>query len=165
MREIKCRGTRTDNDKWAYGYYLPWHAVTDLSGNEPYAQIFEEYLKNSKYVAKGWTNVLLNTVSQYIGVKDTNRKEIYEGDIVKFNEQIGEVVFENGTFGIGFNDYINWKRLERNYKDSQIDDNILPVCYNDHFISFAEIYSICNNFDDVEVIGNIYENKDLLNQE
>lgn len=75
---------------------------------------------------------------QYTGLHDKNGKEIYEGDIVKIkyrDEDIGKVIYEYNGFSI---DVTN---MNKNYGR----------------VSFV------NNF--IEVIGNIYDNPELLGGE
>lgn len=56
-----------------------------------------------------WHPVLIEvnpeTVGQFIGLLDKNRKEIYEGDILRngwHENEIGVVEFSYGSFGLGF---------------------------------------------------------------
>ena len=72
---------------------------------------------------------------QFTGLEDKNAKEIYEGDIVIAKETIDynfKIIFKEGMF-IGFNE--------------KCED-------------FDTIYA--QNFESFEVIGNIYENPELL---
>ena len=103
---------------------------------------------------------------QYTGLIDKNGKEIYDGDIVRFNNQIFFVKMECGSFGLVINENINYDRLLIEIKKQSID---FRGCYCDNFISLFEIYWNFNDEEDVlggvEVIGNIWDNPELLEVE
>jgi len=73
---------------------------------------------------------------QYTGLKDKNGVEIYEGDIIKLCDNM------NGNFQVIFkNQYVGGWILS--HKDGQISLGV-------------------RNKNELEVIGNIYENEELL---
>lgn len=89
----------------------------------------------------GTIDVLLKegyALMQYTGLKDKNGREIYEGDIIKYVEDLGDKIYQ-GT--------VEWNE------------------YFCGFIPFADYDSDCGVFIDigsVKVIGNIYENPELI---
>ena len=79
-------------------------------------------------------------VMQSTGLKDKNGKEIYEGDVLKvldFTDWKGEVRYSQEELSYFFVEYENSLRLKYTTLLSLLDKNL-------------------------EVIGNIYENKELL---
>ncbi len=79
---------------------------------------------------------------QYTGLKDKNGKEIYEGDIVRTqNGNIREIVFKDTAF------HVIGK-----------DDSGKEVTHPFYFQCILRKDGIV----DLEIIGNIYENPDLL---
>lgn len=79
----------------------------------------------------------LSEPMQYIGFKDRNGKEIYEGDIIEFYEKDGSII----SRGHGYCEYCDgydfnvWRPSKR---------------------------FLCNNNIDIIVLGNIYEDSELL---
>lgn len=158
-REILFRGKRVDNSEWVYGYYLPWHAVTDLQGNEPYAQIFEEHKVKGKYVAKGWVRVKFNTVGQFTGLTDKNGNKIFEGDIVKvtYTEQ-------RQYQGVSYQDEHSCVE-EVIYNEKSACFMLKIMCEDIPLYRPLHNFGSLANIKELEVIGNKWDNPELLEVE
>ena len=89
MREILFRGKRTKNGQWVTG--LLWHHVDKAS------LIYSDELDD-----KVWVNP--QTVGQFTGLTDKNGKRIFEGDIIKLDdEEIRVIRYDDKCAGYYFN--------------------------------------------------------------
>ena len=73
---------------------------------------------------------------------DNTMKEIKLGDTIKLiNSQIGRVCFEYGSFGIAFDDIIDYDSIQVEMdKLYACCGNKFSGCFNDNFISLWELY-------------------------
>lgn len=155
-----------EKEQWITGYYV-------LGFNEyeqPVHLIFEPTSMFFSHVeTDGWIEVDPSTICRCTGLKDKNGTLIWENDIVNFLGHKGTIVFECGSFGIAYKAPIDWRRIEANILPITGCDNVLYACANDNFISLWEIYWNFNDEDDclstVEVVGNIFDNTELLENE
>lgn len=158
MREIEYRAKSRIGNNWEYGYL---NKTCEDSGDKYWIDVSNKDNWNDSY------EIDPDTVGQFTGLTDKNGKKIFEGDIVKFNKQIFRVVYEVGSFGLGHEDYINYNRLEHSVFENK--SSTYSGCYNDNFISLWEIYWNFNDEENVlgsvEIIGNIYDNPELLGEE
>jgi hypothetical protein len=114
MREIKFRVYKKPIEYMLYGVE-----------SDP---MFYHYLQDSKVV-----------VMQYIGIKDINNKEIYEGDLV----MVEDCPNCEGSFKVIWDNEQSMYTLEDYYGDKEA----------------------FHGFEKYRIIGNIYENKNLLEED
>lgn len=100
---------------------------------------------------------------QSTGLVDKNGKEIFEGDILKFNDEWNEYCHEGYVDGSveGVN-YVEVVKGEACFEfgKTRYPESSLFIHMEDEHLSFAELV---NDKDfEFEIIGNIYENPELL---
>lgn len=147
MRDIEFRGKRTDNGEWVYGYYAHLHKTTycfkeDCDAhpeNELHRMIFEREQDWGLPNYHLQVDVDPKTVGQYIGLKDKNGTKIFEGDIV-------DVLYDVNYIGVAT------ERI-----------GVFEVVHNGCFM--GQKGGVRYHFipsDECTVIGNIYDNPELL---
>lgn len=90
-------------------------------------------------------------------VYDMDGSPIWTGDNVSLFGMVGEVVFESGAYGIGFEHAIDWERIESEIVRVTGCDNSPDFCYNDNFISFWELLWNFNCEDDWCIVVKIID--------
>ena len=121
------------------------HAMSDnrnLDGNWT-----EGYLSDEEYINNGVADFLIdkNTICQYTGLTDKNGKKIFEGDVVRYCEICGEV-----KFGL----------YEANFSLSNLNQGFY-VEFPEDSLYRGELGYWRNK---VVVVGNIYDNSELLEE-
>lgn len=148
MREIKFRVWCKENEQ-----FIQFNKIGFLEdGSLWYVQGVDEtnppYFENQN----DWE------LMQYTGLKDKKSVEIYEGDIVRFTNSIDEIYNEVGK--------VTWEQSECNFVAQYKTANCVTQEENGTTITIYlisnETYRECVEY---EVIGNIYENPELLERE
>ena len=151
MRDIKFRGKMIPENEWIYGTLLRIPAPPYCWGENPPKDKYYIQFADPRYMpdwgmpykmVQGEVNP--ETIGQYTGLKDKNGKEIYEGDII----------FIKG--------------------ETKLLDIKGKVEYSNTFAQFiiTNTGSIVNETEplgdyeeeNIEVIGNIYDNPELLEE-
>lgn len=130
--------------------------VNEIEENKFEIESFEPYMANENFIGTilGDAEILRPS-----GMFDSEYNEIVEGDIVEVTvgniTYLAEIVFEIGAFMIGMN-----------------EDNLaklFPNNWNDNVKALSELYWEQEFMEDnciycLKIIGNKYQNKELLNK-
>ncbi len=135
MREILFKAKRVDNGEWIEGYYQKRY---DLLGNEEHL-IFHA----DSYNVWEYAEIDPETFCQFTGLCDKNGNKIWENDILMAH--LDESYPEDTTYEIVEWDIAGWVTHEA----GSIDRQYLDEFDTEHF----------------EVVGNIFDNKKLLQEE
>lgn len=147
MREILYRGKRISNGEWVEGYYIKatnhWHEHG--VHNDWIACI--SFQNGGMFNVVGRYPVKLETVGMFTGVLDKNCVKIYEGDIFKAKTlDTNEVRFFEVVFG--------------EYKDDSGETHVgLFARCGSGIVAFGQVKEYWQY---IEVVGNVYDNKELL---
>lgn len=139
MREIKFRAWTKRDDCWIGGFSIHQSGL--------FSDLINAKIEEPQHIAIAdahWQVLSKQddiVVMQYTGLKDKAGRDIYEGDIL-LNPKYGkaEVVFQYGCFGV---------------------DIYSPYKLGSGFYSFNTIIA---DYENCEVIGNVYENPELINK-
>ena len=136
MRTIKFRG-KTKQGEWVIGYYVGKSSLDEVAILPPPNVNYDiGYINDSECYY-----CIADTLGQFTGLYDKNGKEIYEGDIIRF---------------------------------SKLPGNVCEVKWNKSIAAFCIRFSIENKLGirplgvwqewekNIEIIGNIHDNPELL---
>ena len=140
MREILFKAERIDNGEWVEGYYTEYNGKTFIGINiSIYSDIFEVF-----YIPLiRWFEVDPKTICQFTGLCDKNGKKIWENDILMAH--LDESYPEDATYETVEWNVAGWVGHETGSIGRQ---------YLDKF-----------DLEHYEVVGNIFDNPELLQEE
>lgn len=133
MREILFRGKCPVDERWHEGYY-----IETIVGDKIVHCIIplRKLIEYDKWICQ----VDSATVGQYSGLQDKNGERIFDGDIILITDEDGDTEFTGG--------------------------GVATVCFDQGmYYAKGEMVNWLNTVSSiwcVEVIGNIYDNPDLL---
>lgn len=137
-RPIKFRAWDKDSKRYGEVVEIEYNESREIDG------IWVWYNIHERYEPIPGANV---TVEQYTGLKDKNGKEIYEGDIVRTTDR---VTVKGLIFPIGVVEFKQQAFWICNVPSERPD-----FTHNETLLQYWET--------DLEVIGNVHEDKGLLN--
>lgn len=138
-RDVLFRGKRIDNGEWVYGYVV---LLKDESGSDTYYIYTGSLHDGGLYKVAERYEVVPYTICRYVLLKDKNCNMIFENDTVR---QAADV--DNDGVILYFYYKIIWDENYARFKGVDLNSN-------EEFL-FEDL-------EDIEVIGNIFDNPDLI---
>lgn len=140
MRQIKFRAQDIASNRWLYG---------DLRHHKNDFCIFEQEGNKGEQVKS-------DTVGQFVGLKDKNGKEIYEGDIIKSTDY--PFMDEGKTNYLGIVSCDTHDSIGEFYMNLYVTkESKKRGISNGNNLSFYDWH-----MENVEVVGNIFDNKGMF---
>ncbi len=141
MREILFRGKRVDNGEWVEGYYVLIGSCHRIYTGK--IDINKSFENQYGLLIPEKINCLVDpeTVCQHTGLTDKNGKKIWENDICDRKEKFPEIVtYHDGDWTLDYS-YASGKEIGHSY---------------------CNLGFYAKERGGVEVIGNIFDNPELL---
>lgn len=142
-----CKGKRTDNGEWVEGYYFEFEGRS-------YITYLEETIIHVVYATEPSIidfnmrafEVDSETICRCTGLPDKNGKKVWENDIVRYR-------FDNDIGKVFFSDFrASWSIAMGKNGNKHINNDLFK------YVQFKYV----QKENRVEVIGNIFDNPELL---
>lgn len=155
MREILFKAKRLDNGEWVEGFVFEFKSkiyITEMTQAFMTAYYTEKSVVDFNMRA---FEIKPNTLCQYTGLTDKNGRKIWENDIVS-----NEWCFLRGKSIVKFGEYKDYHMPER-YQCGNYGFFLEHMHQNDFGARKDILYFSCK----CEVVGNIFDDKELLEVE
>ena len=160
------RAKRIDNGEWEIGSLVlsddaddEYKAIIIPSVN---SNMFTRESYNEDLGFENWYKVDPSTICQYTGLTDKNGNLIWENDIVRFNHE--KFDFDDGLDPWERSCLPNKKEYTRNYAVEFCNTSTnYGLRFRNKSIWFM-VHRMTVVMHDVEVIGNIFDNPELMNE-
>lgn len=153
MREILFKAKRIDNGEWAEGYYTECNGKTFIGIDiSIYSDIFEVFCTP----VIRWFEVDPKTFCQFTGLCDKNGKKIWESDIISYQRDNDDCPFPNKD---------TKKRFGKVFYQGFRSTFAIGMGKNGSRSINDDLWKYVQNGNRVEVIGNQFDNPELLQEE